>query len=226
MPCIHGSSIMMHGQNILHAVHSWLIHHGTWSKHFACPSFMAQEMDVQQHTSMIRNTAAMLSSTAKQIVDRSRDYQWLLDHYSIQPRCPQPHSNALTYTFGTKSRRAHAMDIGTPGSIFTLQKKNFLQPPLFLLPSSLDRKGLVGSVTQWSLFYSHDSRTHIIHRIGRTPPQHSKHQLLRQAFIFYYHQVWIKKHPSRIGHRIIGRDNQISHRIVRAALYFHDTATQ
>ena len=125
MPCIHGSSIMMHGQNILHAVHSWLIHHGTWSKHFACPSFMAQEMDVQQHTSMIRNTAAMLSSTAKQIVDRSRDYQWLLDHYSIQPRCPQPHSNALAYTFGTKSRRAHAMDIGTPRSIFTLQKKTF-----------------------------------------------------------------------------------------------------
>jgi len=65
---------MAHGQNILHALHSWLIHHDAWSKHFACRAFhgssiMARgqnilQMDVLQHTSMIRNTAAMLSSTA------------------------------------------------------------------------------------------------------------------------------------------------------------------
>jgi hypothetical protein len=67
MPCTHGSFTMAHGQNILHALDSWLIHHGAWSKHFACPAFMAQEMDGQQQTSMIRNTATVLSSTAHPI---------------------------------------------------------------------------------------------------------------------------------------------------------------
>ena len=105
-------------------------------------------------------------------------------------------------------------------------KKLFITTSFFLLPSSLDQKGSVRSVAEWSLFYSHDNGTHVIHRKGRTAPQHSKYQLLRQAFIFYYHHVWIRKHPSRIGHRIIGRDNQISHGIARAAFYFHDTATQ
>jgi len=73
---------MAHGQNILHALHSWLIHHDAWSKHFACRAFMAHPSWHVVKTFCMpfvhgsgdgcpatyfhdKNTAAMLSSTAK-----------------------------------------------------------------------------------------------------------------------------------------------------------------
>ena len=119
------------------------------------------------------------------------------------------------------------MDIGTPGSIFTLQKKKTFYNHLFFFyyhqvwirkdQSDQSQNGhfFTPMTTEPMLSTEKEGLLHNIVNIS----------FYGKLLFFYHHHIWIRKHPSRIGHRIIGRDNQNSHGIVRTALYFHDTAT-